>query len=245
MVTRLLKILHEVQLYGTSEKLLDVKRGIQKVRETMIPSSKYPGEGEEMLQRQDCFLFNPVGVFKKIWTSVLILMLIYTATIMPYKLALIQDDSVYLVWQNFDTFIDMFFICDILVNFNSPLEVTQQVYSKNRKTIMLSYLKSWFVIDLLSSIPMNLISMNLVTTSSQRLKNQGLIRLLRLPKLYRLLRMTRLIRIFKVITKSNAFSKILHFFKLNQGAMRFLTFFITMMTSVHVIGCLWILVASM
>jgi hypothetical protein len=57
--------------------------------------------------------------------------------------------------------------------------------------------------------------------------------------------MTRLIRIFKVITKSQGFAKFIRIFKVNQGAMRLVTFFVTMVAAVHVVGCLWILVASM
>lgn len=36
---RMKKILHEVLLYGTSDKLLDINRGINKVRDVMIPDA--------------------------------------------------------------------------------------------------------------------------------------------------------------------------------------------------------------
>ena len=43
--------------------------------------------------KHDFIMINPESTFKKIWSVVLILLLIYTATIMPYKIALIEDDE--------------------------------------------------------------------------------------------------------------------------------------------------------
>ena len=39
MCVRLLRILNDVLLYGTSEKLLDIGKGINRVRDVMIPEA--------------------------------------------------------------------------------------------------------------------------------------------------------------------------------------------------------------
>lgn len=67
----------------------------------------------------DVLMFNPNSLFKKVWTTLLIFLLLYTAIIMPYKIALIDDDndSFFVV----DTAIDFMFLFDIFVNMNSPI----------------------------------------------------------------------------------------------------------------------------
>ena len=59
------------------------------------------------------------------------------------------------------------------------------------------------------------------------------------------MRMTRLFRILKIFKKSALFHRIMIFFKLNNAAVRLTTFFFTVLLCVHLIGCLWILVANL
>ena len=61
-----------------------------------------------------------------------------------------------------DTIIDFLFIFDMIVNFNSPIQIKDEQYDYNRKRVALNYLKTWFIIDLFASIPMNLISKYLI-----------------------------------------------------------------------------------
>jgi Ion transport protein len=59
--------------------------------------------------------------FHKFWGIVIIFLLLYTATLMPYKIALIEDDvkdPLYYI----DTVVDFIFMLDILINFNMPIE---------------------------------------------------------------------------------------------------------------------------
>jgi len=70
------------------------------------------------------------------------------------------------------------------------------------------------------------------------------LKIARLPRLYRLMRMARLVKILKMFKKSIIFQKIQDFFQMNTGAVRMTTFFITVMTCVHLVGCMWVLNAS-
>jgi|LauGreDrversion4_2_1035121.scaffolds.fasta_scaffold871324_1 hypothetical protein len=51
----------------------------------------------------------------------MIIMLLYTAVVMPYKIALIEDDKTDVVYY-IDTAVDFIFMIDILINFNTPLD---------------------------------------------------------------------------------------------------------------------------
>jgi hypothetical protein len=48
-------------------------------------------------------------------------------------------------------------MADILINFNTPITNDQGDVDYSRRRITLSYLKNWFIIDLLASLPLNLI----------------------------------------------------------------------------------------
>jgi hypothetical protein len=75
---------------------------------------------------------------------------------MPYKIALINADD-YPGLDHLDTVIDFMFMADILINFNTPITNDQGDVDYSRRRITLSYLKNWFIIDLLASLPLNLI----------------------------------------------------------------------------------------
>lgn len=101
-------------------------------------------------------MWIPESIATKTWQGILIFMLLYTAIIMPYKIALIEDeDSPFLYYL--DTVIDFLFIFDMYINFNTPVEFKSEHFNFNRKYIASNYLKSWFIIDFFASIPMNLL----------------------------------------------------------------------------------------
>jgi hypothetical protein len=163
--------------------------------------------------KTDCFHINPEGKFKKFWTIIVICLLFYTATIMPYKLAMFsKDDGKF--WFYLDTSIDVLFLIDIYINLNTPLEISDGEYEYNRCKIFISYLKFWLLIDLFSSIPTGIIEKILVPEEGADLNfnNNDLLRVARIPRLYKLLRMSRLVKILKVFKKSLIFQKIRDFF---------------------------------
>lgn len=84
-------------------------------------------------------------------------MLLYTATVMPYKIALIEDDANIILYY-IDTAVDLTFMFDVFINFNMPVEIKYKSDPDyNRKRVALHYLSFWFWIDLTASIPINLI----------------------------------------------------------------------------------------
>jgi hypothetical protein len=61
----------------------------------------------------------------------------------------------------------------------------------------------WFWIDLLASIPINLIMKLVIESSSELdLSGQRLIRMARLPRLYRLMRTIRLFKVIRLFKNS-------------------------------------------
>ena len=151
-------------------------------------------------------MIDPEGNFCKVWNIVLMLLLIYTDTYMPFKLAFISDadtNTTFIV----DNVVYFMFMFDMCVNFNLPIRNKDDTYEYSRKIVAMTYLKSWFFIDLMASLPMTLIQKYIVPTGFN-LRGQNLIRMARLPRLYRMLRMARLLKIVKMFKSSSFFGHI-------------------------------------
>lgn len=69
----------------------------------------------------DCLMIRNGSRFHKFWGLVIIVLLFYTALVMPYRLALMEDDT-NLLFFYIDTIVDFLFIFDIIINFNMPIE---------------------------------------------------------------------------------------------------------------------------
>lgn len=197
------KIMKDIITYGTSEKMFSKKRNLSMIRDFMLPELKIKRTIMDINFRSkgDFLIFDPIGKFKQIWTIVSLLLLVYTAILMPYKLALIDDDNSFFFYL--DTVVDFLFLTDIFVNLNSPIEESNGVYNYNRKKVFVDYLKGWLFLDIIASIPMNLLSKYILDEHVSGLNSsQAIIKFARIPRLYRLLRITRLFKILKVLNKT-------------------------------------------
>ena len=63
------------------------------------------------------FIIMPDSSFKIAWNMVMIILLVYTATIVPFRTAFIDDASTN--FEKFEYFVDFLFGCDLFVNFIS------------------------------------------------------------------------------------------------------------------------------
>jgi hypothetical protein len=101
------------------------------------------------------FMFHPNRWPKTVWSGILALLLIYTALIMPYRMAFIDstfgDD-----WFYAELVIDILFFTDLLVNCNSAYIDNEAMLITDRKMIFCRYVKTWFFFDIAACIPFNL-----------------------------------------------------------------------------------------
>lgn len=64
-------------------------------------------------------MISPYSRFRMYWGIALVIGLIYTAIIMPYRIALISDDNIPMLV--IDTIVEIVFFIDIYVSFNTPM----------------------------------------------------------------------------------------------------------------------------
>jgi len=98
------------------------------------------------------FVFNPDHTPKAIWDITSMFAIIYQSIVIPYRLCF-NDDATggALV---FETIIDCIFLIDIAISFNTGFYQKGYLVMK-RKDIVLSYIKTWFLVDLIASFPYN------------------------------------------------------------------------------------------
>lgn len=97
-------------------------------------------------------VLKPTSKFKAFWSLIIVVLLVYTAIFVPFKIAFIEEDPFALVI--IEASVDTLFGIDIFINFISAIEdpVTNQVIT-DHKSIAKNYLKGWFWLDLLACFP--------------------------------------------------------------------------------------------
>lgn len=86
--------------------------------------------------------------------------LLITCLIVPFNMAFSEELDQLNWFVQFSYIIDIFFAIDILINFNTAILKNDELLEveDDRREIACIYLKSWFLIDLLSVIPFDLLT---------------------------------------------------------------------------------------
>ena len=87
----------------------------------------------------------------------------------------------------FDYIFDTIFFIDIILSFFAAYVDNEDIVVKNRKTIVINYLKTWFIIDLVSVLPVSY----LMPANNPSQNINQLSRIARIPKIYRLVKLTK------------------------------------------------------
>jgi hypothetical protein len=90
----------------------------------------------------------PDSKLKSYWGLLIITVLLYTATYVPFGISYIDDEGS--VMTIFGTILDGIFFTDIILNFFTAYEDKKVGVEVRHKRIAINYLKSWFLIDLFS-----------------------------------------------------------------------------------------------
>lgn len=135
-----------------------------------------------------------------------------------------------------DQFINLCFFCDIFFQFSSAYYDNDYNLIDDNKVIAKEYFQSWFVIDLATVIPFDLI---LLIDNYNKLA-----RVARIGKLYKIIRMTRMVRMLKIVKERNKLVKYMsEILKIGVGFERLLFMMLIFLVLQHVAACIWVFVA--
>ena len=187
-------------------------------------------------QKEKCKVpvLHPESLVIVCWNIIISILMLYTAIIMPYRIAFIESDSSF--WKIFETVIDFLFLFDIFITFNIGYYDENNDLIVDRKKIAINYIMSWFALDLITSLPQNLI---FNTKSSKLQKGTDLLRLMKIAKLNRLIRVFRFMKLAKFLRKFQFFDNIYEKIKINFGMSKLISFIFQMILVFHVVACLW------
>ena len=182
------------------------------------------------------WIILPDNPYKKMWDLLIAFLILYSAIITPYDIAFSDNNKVN--W--FEILIDVLLGIDIVLTFFSAYTDDEENLVKNHKKIIKKYLKSWFIIDIISVLPISYF-LNLDG------KYGSLTKISKLPKLYRLIKLTKLLRITKMSSKGNL-NKVTKFFmeklKINANVERLFFFVLTFLLMNHLCACFWYFMAK-
>ena len=96
----------------------------------------------------------PWAPLRMTWDCIGFAMIMYTSVVVPIQVSFASEKETPILLTIADGIIDIFFVVDIVLNFNTAYVTdagTRLVYDK--KKIRSHYLRTWFLVDLLASVP--------------------------------------------------------------------------------------------
>jgi hypothetical protein len=181
---------------------------------------------------------DPNGLFRRYWDLLTLVLLAYITIFAPYQIAFLDQYnfsnikdwvSIFLI----DRTIDVFFFCDLLLNFRSgwvSKSDSSRIEFESAEAAR-RYFKSWFVVDFVSTLPFDACQTFVNNPASLRLP-----KLLRLLRLFKLLKMLRMNRIFKRWQAS---------ITIKHGIIRLCTFAVLVSIVSHWYACFFYLAATL
>lgn len=168
------------------------------VKRTDASNQSFLGSSEDVLDVGDAptqprWVINPTGTFRVLWDVFVMIFVIINVLTIPYKIAFI--DSVPLDGLFFlDVVMDIYFVCDIGLNFRTGYIDNHGEVIFGLLAIAKNYLTGFFLIDIMSVMPIDYILLIVYGQSSRQFKDSRIPRITRLVRLVRLLRLPRLFR---------------------------------------------------
>lgn len=159
-------------------------------------------------------LLHPDSVVRMVWDITLFVAIVYQGISLPMRIAfeISTDDFTFIL----EFVLDCVFMFDVFLNFNTSIYQANTIIT-NRQEIALDYIKFWFWIDLVSSIPYTWIfawsqgltlrmiesddAMDKLGLDSNLANAPQLLRLLKIAKLMKMLKLLRVMKLKKLMGK--------------------------------------------
>jgi hypothetical protein len=127
-------------------------------------------------------MFRPDHPLRTRWAQLVLLLIVFCAIEIPLELVFHLDDKPLWLW--IDLIVSLLFLADVVVNFSTAIVVGSRLIS-DRKAVALRYLRGWFTVDFVSSLPFEIL---ILAFDTERLPIFAALHMLRTLRLIRLLR---------------------------------------------------------
>mmetsp|Transcript_1304 Transcript_1304/g.3742 ORF Transcript_1304/g.3742 Transcript_1304/m.3742 type:complete len:899 (+) Transcript_1304:106-2802(+) len=142
-------------------------------------------------QHNNEWLVDPREGYMRLWDAVTSVCLLFTALVTPYEVSFLFGGLNSLFWINRS--VDLVFFFDMILQFFLIFyDETDDIWVQDHQRIAWTYTRSWFLIDLVSILPFDVLGIVLESSALNKLKIIRIIKLLRLAKLLRVFRAGRI-----------------------------------------------------
>jgi CRP-like cAMP-binding protein/voltage-gated potassium channel Kch len=174
------------------------------------------------------WLINPFHQYKILWDFFVGLLIIYSVLVVPVEIAFNAD--AFDGSQTLNLVINGFFFIDIILSFFTAIEnVEVGALIVHKKFIVSQYLKGWFVIDVVSTIPFDTI----IGAASSSSSNLAFTKLVKIIRLFRLLKLARILKLAAYI------ERIEDMMGISPAVFELIILLVQVFFIVHWVSCLW------
>ncbi|XP_066503747.1 potassium/sodium hyperpolarization-activated cyclic nucleotide-gated channel 2 [Hoplias malabaricus] len=215
--------------------------GVNKFSLRMFGSQKAVEKEQERVKSAGNWIIHPYSDFRFYWDFTMLMFMVGNLIIIPVGITFFKDETT-TPWIIFNVVSDTFFLMDLVLNFRTGIvfEDNTEIILDPKK-IKKKYLRTWFVVDFISSIPVDYIFLIVEKgIDSEVYKTARALRIVRFTKILSLLRLLRLSRLIRYI---HQWEEIFHMtYDLASAVMRIFNLIGMMLLLCHWDGCLQFLV---
>uniref|UniRef100_A0A8C8HZF7 Cyclic nucleotide-binding domain-containing protein n=1 Tax=Oncorhynchus tshawytscha TaxID=74940 RepID=A0A8C8HZF7_ONCTS len=215
--------------------------GVNKFSLRMFGSQKAVEKEQQRVKSAGNWIIHPYSDFRFYWDFTMLMFMVGNLIIIPVGITFFKDETT-APWIIFNVVSDTFFLMDLVLNFRTGivLEDNTEIILDPKK-IKRTYLKTWFVVDFISSIPVDYIFLIVEKgIDSELYKTARALRIVRFTKILSLLRLLRLSRLIRYV---HQWEEIFHMtYDLASAVMRIFNLIGMMLLLCHWDGCLQFLV---
>eukprot|EP00049_Salpingoeca_infusionum_P015735 m.308498 g.308498 ORF g.308498 m.308498 type:complete len:1100 (+) comp15940_c0_seq1:550-3849(+) len=200
-------------------------------------------ERQELIRQTKGFVIHPYSSFRWYWDLLMVLLLLFTVVSVPVVISFFREDP-NSAWFVTSCIVDTLFFVDIVLNFRTGYIATATDTSHKivlePRNIAKRYLKSWFAVDLISTLPLDYIMSTTADTDAVAyLHASRALKFLRITKLLSLLRLLRVTKVFRL------FEQWEEVFQFNTSLLRMSKLILFMLLMAHWSGCLQFLAVQL
>ncbi|XP_077598972.1 potassium/sodium hyperpolarization-activated cyclic nucleotide-gated channel 2 [Stigmatopora nigra] len=148
------------------------------------------------------WIIHPYSDFRFYWDLVMLILMMSNLVILPWGITFFEDQNT-VPWITFNVLSDTLFLMDLVFNFRTGIQGEDSHIVLDPKRIRVQYLRSWFLVDFVSSIPVDyiflVVDLESLQDSSDVYRTARALRIVRFTKILSLLRLLRLSRLIRYV----------------------------------------------
>jgi ankyrin repeat protein/CRP-like cAMP-binding protein len=162
----------------------------------------------------------------KKWDSLMAALILFTATVTIYEISFleIKFDAMF----GINRFVDLCFFIDIILQFRRPYFIRKtNTWIYNQKRIAMHYIRGWFLIDVVSATPMDVVSLSIDNNSDTGNMNT-----------FRVLKVLKALKLFRILKGYQAILMIAARLNIQHATVQICGFLLVVLLYIHWLGCI-------